>query len=384
MRRLLSQFPAVGIMGPRQCGKTTLARMIMAEKGESATYIDLERPSDLGKLSDPELYLSSMADRLVVIDEVQRLPELFALLRSLIDIDRRPGRFLLLGSASPYMIRGSSESLAGRISYIEAHPFHLLELPGSPPDMNRHWFRGGFPEAWKAADESQWFDWTDSFTSTFVERDLNTLFGTDLPPQRVQRLWRMVAHMHGQLWNAQTLARSLDLSPTTVNRYVDLLSGAFMLRRLNPFFTNARKRLSKTSKVYVHDSGLLHYLLGVHHADRLLGHPAAGASWEGYVIDQILTLVPRTVQPYFYRTHDGAEMDLVLVKGLDPWICIEIKLSLAPKLTRGMRESINDLKAKHNFIITPQHEPAFLLTADVVAIGLYEFLNHRLPSLLAE
>lgn len=380
--KLLRTFPAVGLIGPRQAGKTTAAKLVQRQLKKPAIYLDLESPSDFRRFSDPELFLTELEDTCVIIDEVQRMPELFPLLRSLIDRNRKPGRFLLLGSASPELVAGVSESLAGRISYLEAHPFHILELPDRPTTQRKHWFRGGFPDAWKARSDDARFEWTDNFVRTFVERDLNMLFGTSFSPQVMFRLWRMLAHHHGGAWNAQSIAKALDMSPTTVNRYVDFLEGAFMLRRLAPYHANTRKRLSKTPKVYVRDSGLLHYLLDINRAADLLSHPSVGHSWEGHVIEQIIALLPRTIQPFYYRTHDGAEMDLLLVKGVAPIASIEVKLTLSPTVTRGMRESIKELDTAQNFIITPQDSPSYPIADDIRVVGLREFVTTLLPKLV--
>lgn len=374
--QLLNQFPIVGLLGPRQSGKTTIAKVVQKQlKGKQLVYFDLESPTDFRKFSDPELFLQDYEDTCVIIDEVQRLPELFPLLRSLVDKKRKPARFLLLGSASPDLVKGVSESLAGRISYLEAHPFHLLELSDKKNIQQKHWFRGGFPDAWLAKNDDYHFQWIDGFVRTFIERDLNTLFGTTFSPQTMFRLWRMLAHYHGGIWNAQSFAKGLDISPTTVNRYVDFLEGAFMLRKLQPYYVNSKKRLVKAPKVYLRDSGILHYLLDIQNLKTLKSHPSVGYSWEGYVIEQIISILPRTIQPFYYRTHNGSEMDLVLVKGIKPIATIEIKNTLSPTVSKGMLESIKDLKAKNNFIITPQESLSYPLSKSVVVTGLKQFLS---------
>jgi predicted AAA+ superfamily ATPase len=344
-------------------------------KGKQPVYFDLESPTDFRKFYDPELFLQDYEDTCVIIDEVQRLPELFPLLRSLVDKKRKPARFLLLGSASPDLVKGVSESLAGRISYLEAHPFHILELADKKNILQKHWFRGGFPDAWLAKNDDYHFQWVDGFVRTFVERDLNTLFGTTFSPQTMFRLWRMLAHYHGDIWNAQSFAKGLDISPTTVNRYVDFLEGAFMLRKLQPYYVNSKKRLVKAPKVYLRDSGILHYLLDIQNFKTLKAHPSVGYSWEGYVIEQIVSTLPRTVQPFYYRTHNGSEIDLVLVKGIKPVATIEIKNTLSPTISRGMLESIKDLKAKNNFIVTPQESLSYPLSKSIVVSGLKQFLS---------
>jgi predicted AAA+ superfamily ATPase len=380
--KMMKQFPAVGLIGPRQCGKTTVALSIRKKFGAKAVYFDLESPSDFRKFSDPELFIQSLDASTIIIDEVQRLPELFSILRSLIDKKRKPGRFLLLGSASPELVRGTSETLAGRIFYIDATPFQLLELPGEIAVQKKHWFRGGFPDAFLAKKDDAAFQWMNGFVRTFVERDLNNLFGTNFSPQLMFRIWRMLAHYHGCIWNAHTFAKALDISPTTVNRYLDHLEGAFMVRKLSPYYVNSKKRLVKSPKVYLRDSGLLHYLLDISKNSDLLTHPQVGFSWEGYAIEQIIELLPDNIQPCFYRTHDGSEMDLVLVKGIKPLACIEIKLSTSPSLTKGMTESLKDLKCKQNFIVTPSADASYPMNKEVTVIGLREFLSVKLPKLV--
>lgn len=379
--QLMKQFPAVGIIGPRQCGKTTVAKLFQKQSAKNCVYFDLESPADLRKFSDPELFLKQHENQCVIIDEVQRLPELFPLLRHLIDSKKRPGRFLLLGSASPDMIKNASESLAGRIFYLEASPLGLSEVPQQKSTLQKHWFRGGFPDAYLVKNEDQWHRWMDGFVRTYIERDLNFLFGVTFSPQVMFRLWRMLAHHHAQMWNAQSFAKGLDISPTTVNRYLDYLNGAFVVRKLPAFFYNAKKRLIKTPKVYIRDTGVLHYLLNIDSADEMKYHASVGHSWEGYAIEQIIDLLPRTVQPYYYRTHDGSEMDLVLVKGVKPIACIELKYSTSPSVSRGMLEAVGDLKTKQNFIIVPSADESYPLKNDLQVTGLFPFLNTELPKI---
>ncbi|MBL7933174.1 MAG: ATP-binding protein [Bacteroidia bacterium] len=376
----MRQFPVVAIIGPRQSGKTTLAKELYS--GPKNLYFDLESPSDKALFKDPEFFLSSLDASTVVIDEVQRMPELYELLRSLVDKNKTKGKYLLLGSASPHLVQGVSETLAGRIAYIEIDPFNLSEIYKKQSDVNKHWFRGGFPDAWLARNDQECFRWLDNFFRTFIERDLNTLFGVSFSTDLMFKLWRMLAHFHGGVWNAQSFAKGLDVSPTTVNRYLDYLEGAFMLRKLPAYFTNAKKRIVKSPKVYMRDSGLLHYLTNITSPKELLFNPAAGNAWEGYVIEQIIQLLPATIQPYYYRTHDGSEMDLVLVKGIKPIVCIEIKTGNVPYLTRGFYECIEDLKCKNVFVITPHQKASFQLDELVTVCGLYDFLEQRLPKIL--
>lgn len=382
LQQLMQQFPIVGLIGPRQCGKTTMAKLWSKQQAQQAIYFDLESPLDVRNFSDAEFFLLQLTKEKIIIDEVQRLPELFPLLRSLIDKHKRKGRFLLLGSASPQLIKGASESLAGRIAYIEAHPFNITEVYKSNNDIQRHWFRGGFPDAFLSKNDMNWFNWMDSFFKSFIERDLNTLFGgVTFSPQLMFKLWRMLAHFHGGIWNAQSFAKSLDVSPTTINKYVDYLEGAFVLRKLMPYYTNSKKRLVKSPKIYIRDSGLLHYLLDITEKKTLLYHNAIGNSWEGYVIEQVLQLLPNTIQAYFYRTHDGSEMDLVLVKGIKPFACIEIKTTNQPVVSRGLTQSILDLETKHNFIITPEQAFSYKLKSTIEVYGLLPFLQEKLPKL---
>ena len=382
VEKLLKQFPAVGLVGPRQCGKTTVALTIQKQLKAKADYFDLESPADLRKFNDIEFFLTQHQDANLIIDEVQRLPGLFPVLRSVIDKKKKPGRFLLLGSATPEMVKGASESLAGRIYYIEAHPFNITELPLKSTTLNKHWFRGGFPDSYMAKNDEVQFLWMDGFARTFVERDLNSFFGSTFSPQVMFRLWRMLAHHHAGIWNANSFAKGLDISQTTTNRYLDHLEGAYMVRKLMPFHINSKKRLVKSPKVYIRDSGLLHYLLDIYNVKTLFNHSAVGNSWEGYVIEQIIQLLPRTIQPYYYRTHDGSEVDLILVKGIKPIASIEIKYATAPSVSRGMTESLKDLGTKHNFIITPSLDDDFGINKQVKVVGLMPFLTHTLPLLI--
>jgi predicted AAA+ superfamily ATPase len=381
MLKLLKKFPAVGVIGARQSGKTTLAFNAMKDLKLPSLYLDLESASDRRKLGDPELFLKQQSDKLVILDEIQRMPELFALLRHIIDQKRKPGRFLLLGSASPDLLKDSSETLAGRIFYLDAHPFNLTEVPQNKNTLQRHWFRGGFPSAYLARSNEDSLDWMQGFIRTFLERDLNQLFGVNFSPQLMFKLWRMLAHHHTGLWNANSFSKGLDVSPTTVNRYIDYLEGAFIVRKLSPYFHNTKKRLIKTPKVYFRDSGMLHHLHDIFSLDMLKEHPVLGHSWEGYVIEQIVQLLPRNIHPFYYRTQDGSEMDLILIKGLKPVPCIEIKYSTVPVVGRGMVESVSDLKCKNNFIIIPSDETGYTLSKTFKVIGLHPFLTKHLPSL---
>lgn len=382
IHRSMKQFPVVAIVGPRQCGKTTMAKNQYLKKNAAAYYFDLESPADKSKFKDPEFFLSSLDAKTIIIDEVQRLPELFELLRSLVDKNKKAGKFLLLGSASPHLIKGVSESLAGRIAYVDVSPFNLLEVYKKQSDINKHWFRGGFPDAWLSKNDVEAMAWMNQFFRTFVERDLNTLFGVTFSAELMFKLWKMLGHFHGSIWNAQNFAKGLDVSSVTVNRYLDYLEGAFMLRKLPAYFSSAKQRIVKSPKIYIRDSGLVHYLSDIHSSKELLFNPNVGNAWEGYVIEQIIELLPYTIKPYYYRTQDGSEMDLVLVKGLNPIACLEIKTSNNPTLSRGYYESIADLKCNKGFVITPYQQVTYQLNENITVCGLHEFLNKLLPKLI--
>lgn len=352
--RSLSRFPVVGMIGSRQSGKTTLARDIAASHAEDAIHLDLERASDLSKLEEAEIYLERFADRLVILDEVQRKPELFPLIRALVDSgSRRAGRFLILGSASPALLRQSSESLAGRIVYHELTPLMLAETgSGSVREL---WVRGGYPPSYLAASDDDSYAWREAFVRTHLERDVPGL-GFRTPASQLRRFWEMVGHSHGQLWNASKLAGSMGVSAPAVRRYLDLLDDTFVLRQLTPFHHNTKKRLVKSPKVYVRDSGLLHSLLRIENEAALLGSPHAGASWEGWVIEQIVPLLPGSWSAHFYRTADGAEIDLLLVPPAGPPIAVEIKLSLSPSPARGFHTAFADIGCAEGYVIYPGDE----------------------------
>lgn len=366
----LAQFPAVALLGPRQVGKTTLALQLAS--GRPSLYLDLESPADQARLNDPELYLSSQADKLVILDEVQRLPELFSSLRGLIDAGRRAGRisgrFLLLGSASVELIRQSSESLAGRISFVELGGLNLVEL--EPSLRESLWIRGGFPDSLLAADEPASCLWREAFLRTYLERDIPQL-GPRIAAETLRRFWTMLAHGQGGLLNAAALGRSLGVSGKTVSGYLDLLVDLLLVRRLPPLHANVGKRLVKAPKLYVRDSGLVHTLLGLDDREAVLGHPVAGASWEGFVLENLLNCAPRRSQAWFYRTAAGAEMDLVLdLPGGGRW-AIEIKRSSAPRLSKGFHQARADLQPDRCFVVYAGEE-CFPLLEGVQAIGAAE------------
>jgi uncharacterized protein len=352
----LSSFPAVGLVGPRQAGKTTLAKMIEADWPGKLLHLDLESPNDLAKLADPEMLLGQFADRLVVIDEAQQRPELFPILRVLIDRDHRPGRFLILGSASPALKRQASESLAGRIAYHELSPLTLAEVGGGSGDvgtMNRLWARGGYPQSYLAGDDAVSMQWRENFIQTHLERDMPVL-GIRVPATTLRRFWTMLAHCHGQLWNASRIGESMGIDHKTARHYLDVLSDTFMLRQLPPCFANVKKQLVKSPKVYIRCAGLLHSLLKIGDWETLQAHPIVGQSWEGFCIEQILAAIPRHWDASFYRTQSGAEMDLVIHPvAMKPPIAVEIKAASAPSLTKSNWTAREDLAPRVTYVVYP-------------------------------
>lgn len=359
----LDRSRIVVLLGPRQCGKTTLAREFLSP--DSANYFDLEDPVSLMRLEEPMTALREL-EGLVVIDEIQRRAELFPILRVLADRKPLPSRFLILGSASPDLLRQSSESLAGRVEVITMGGFDLAEV-GSEASA-KLWLRGGFPDSFTAANESDSFSWRKNFIQTFLERDLPQA-GISIAPMALFRFWSMLAHYHGQVWNAAEPAKSLGVSQPTVRRYLDLLTGFFMVRQLAPWHANLKKRQVKSPKIYFRDSGLLHQILGIRSEKDLLGSPKCGASWEGYVIEEAI----QTCQPdesYFWGTHNGAEIDLIMVKD-GRLIGVECKRMDAPKLTPSMQIAMEDLKLDRIAVIYPGLK-RYPLTDKIEAVPLQE------------
>jgi len=354
--------PAVVVLGPRQCGKTTLARGFAQEK--PGAYFDLENPVDLQRLQAPMLALDPLRG-LVVIDEAQRLPELWPVLRVLCDRLDNPACFLLLGSASPELVRGASESLAGRLGFLDLSGFTLEEV-GAERLFDR-WLRGGFPRSFLAPDDRASIDWRDAFIRTFLERDLAQL-GVALPPETMRRLWTMVAHYHGRIWNAAQFARSLGVTEPTVRRYLDVLAGTHMVRVLQPWYVNLRKRQVKAPKVYLRDSGLLHAFLGLRTMADLQGHPMVGASWEGLVLEQLFALT-RSRDLFFWATHGGAELDMVLTVNGKTY-GVECKYADAPGTTRSMHVAIADLGLEHLFVVYPGSQE-YRLAETITALPLH-------------
>jgi len=379
LSELLDQFPAVGLLGPRQVGKTTLALEIARRR--PSIYLDLESEADRRKLTDPELYLGQHQDKLVILDEVHRLPDIYQSMRGLIDRSRRDGKpngqFLLLGSASVDLLRQSGESLAGRIAYLELGPFNTLETDRD--QLNRLWVRGGFPDSFLAADDLQSMRWRENFIRTYLERDVPS-FGSRIPAETLRRFWSMLAHSQSQLLNAAQLARGLGIDGKTVASYLDLLVDLLLVRRLQPWHRNTGKRLVKSPKIYIRDTGLVHTLLNLASLDELLGHPVVGASWEGFVIENLLSLLPASVEPYFYRTAAGAEIDLVLaLPGQRLW-AIEIKSGLAPKPGKGFHNACEDLDPERCFVVYSGEE-RYPISDQIEAISLHE-LAEEISSLI--
>ena len=354
VERRLRAMPAVAILGPRQCGKTTLARALLSGRADTL-HLDLERAADRNKLQDPEAFFKLNADKLICLDEIQRLPEIFAEMRSFVDRVGKNGRFLILGSASPELIRQSSETLAGRIAYLELTPFLLSEIEAPEPSDRRWrlWLRGGFPRSYLAEGEADSYEWRQDFIRTFLERDIPAL-GISIPARRIERFWQMCAHVHGQLLNRSKLGESLGVSHHTIDSYLALLEQAYLLRVLQPYHPNIKKRLVKSPKIFIRDTGLLHALLAIQSQNDLLGHPVYGASWEGFVIEHI-TAAHRQWRPFFYRSASGAEIDLVLEKGRKR-VAVEAKASSSPEAKRSFFNALEDAKIDEAWIVAPVDE----------------------------
>jgi uncharacterized protein len=345
MKTAVRRSPITALLGPRQTGKTTLARMFSEDK--STTYFDLESIPDQRRLQNPELALGKL-ESLVILDEIQLRPELFGTLRVLVDRPGQRARFIILGSASPDILRSASETLAGRIEFIDLNGFDLTEVGSS--NWESLWLRGGFPRSFLADDENDSLTWREGFIRTFLERDIPQL-GIQISATAMRRFWTMLAHYHAQTWNASELGRAMGLSDKTVRGYLDVLSGAFMVRQLQPWHENMGKRQVRAPKVYLRDSGILHSLLNIEDMHSLSGHPKVGASWEGYVIEQVLQII-RPPEAYFWRTHNGAELDLLFMyKGKR--YGIEVKFSEAPTLTRSMQTALHDLDLSHLWVVYP-------------------------------
>ena len=369
---LLNDFPVVAIIGPRQCGKSTLAKQLLINHSNSL-MLDLEKPSDNDKLSNPELFFETHSNKLFCLDEIQLLPEIFSVIRSFSDEEGRNAMFLILGSASPDLLKQSSETLAGRIIYTELTPFLFSEITNyySIENLTKYWNRGGFPRSFLASSDGVSYDWRQSFILTFLERDIPAL-GFKTTSLSMRRLLTMLAHSHGQVVNYSKLGSSLGVSNHTVKTYIDLLVQTFIIRILQPYESNTKKRLTKSPKIFIRDSGLLHSLLDLQTFSDLFSHPAFGSSWESLAIENIITANP-TWKPYFYRTANGAEMDLILQKG-QKRIAFEFKASKAPKLTKGFWNVMDDLKPEKTYIIAPI-EDMYPIRKNVFVAGLQQGCN---------
>lgn len=371
INRRLQQNPVLAILGPRQCGKTTLALQIVKPL-KNAVHLDLENPADLAKLDDPLAFFSLHENDLVCLDEIQRTPELFVTLRSIVDQRDRNGQFLILGSAGRDLIRQSSESLAGRITYLDLTPFLLNEIESDAAgDLRRLWLRGGFPRSYLAADEEASFQWRLDFIRTFLERDIGML-GFRMPPARLGRLWKMCAHIHGSLLNSTKLADSLGVSSHTVRSYIDLLEHTYMIRVLMPDAPNLKKRLVKSPKIYIRDSGILHGLLDIRTHDDLLSHPVVGASFEGFAMENILASA-KGYEPYFYRTGAGAEIDLVLRRGRRV-LAFELKSSTVPRVAKGFWNALEDISPENAYVVAPV-KASYPLKHSVTVTTLHDIIT---------
>ena len=364
----IARSPITALLGPRQCGKTTLARQFASTRG--ATFFDLESEPDIRRLANPELVLGSL-EGLVVLDEVQRMPRLFAALRVLADRPHADTRFLILGSASPDLVRGVSESLAGRVEFVELTGFDLGET--GTRAMRPLWLRGGFPRSYLATSDDDSIAWRDGFIRTFLERDVPQL-GITIPAAAMRRFWTMLAHWHGQTWNASELGRAMTVSDKTVRGYLDLLTGTYMVRQLQPWFENVAKRQVKAPKVYLRDTGLLHSLLGIPTDAALLGHPRVGASWEGFAIEQILRAL-RCREGWFWAAHGGGELDLFLIER-GRRIGFEVKFTEAPDVTKSMRTVAETLALDHLFVVCPTRN-AYPVDDHVTVLPLGEVTELR-------
>ena len=374
---LLREFPAVGVLGPRQVGKTTLAEKIAAELDLHPIYLDLESTADLAKLSEPESYFDLHKGTLIILDEIQRVPELFPILRGVIDRRRREGfrtgQFLILGSSSLDLLQQSSETLAGRIAYKELSVLTSAETDKRAGEQDKLWLRGGFPDSFLAASDAASLRWRTNFITTYLERDIPQL-GPRIPATTLRRLWTMLAHAQGGQLNFAQLAASLDVAAPTAKRYIELLEDLLLVRTLRPWSGNIGKRLVKAPKVYIRDSGLTHALLNLKTLDDVLGHPVAGSSWEGFVVENLLSCLPDGVTAWFYRTTAGAEIDLVIEQNTQNKYAIEIKRSLAPTVSKGFHLGCDDIGATKRFVVYPGTD-RFPVGKEVTAVSLREMMG---------
>ena len=370
--KYIDNFPVLAILGPRQCGKSTLAKQLL--KSYNSIYLDLENPDDLAKLAEPMLFFEQHEDKLICLDEIQRLPEIFSVLRVVVDKRNRNAQFVLLGSASPQLLKQTSETLAGRIVYHELTPFVFEELPEGSTNgrlLGDYWFRGGFPRSILAIDDEISEVWIKNFITTFLEKDIPAL-GFNYPSETVRRLWQMIAHSQGQVVNLTQFGKSLGISHTMIRQYIDILEKTYMIRVLRPYFSNSKKRIVKTPKIYIRDTGILHSLLGISKSDDILGNPIAGPSWETIIIENIIANIP-DFNHYFYRTSNGSEIDLVLERSGKKY-AIECKLSSAPKLSRMFYNAIMDIDADAAWVVAPVDE-SFYLSEKIKVCSLQTILN---------
>ena len=376
LRKHLLQMPAVALLGPRQVGKTTLAKLIAKET--PAIYLDLESPKDALKLQDPLHFLSANHDKLIILDEIQRAPDLFLVLRGLIDENRAKdlpnGQFLLLGSASMDLLRQSSESLAGRIRYIEMSGLNICETGCERKDIEKLWLRGGFPNSYLASDDDAAMDWLEDLIRTYLERDIPQM-GFQISATRLRRLWTMLAHLQGEPINITTFANNLEIQRASVNHYIDILTDLLLIRRIEPWHINTKKRLVKTPRYYIRDSGIQHRLLSIDNHDMLLSTPTLGKSWEGFVMENIHSVLPRRAKSYFYRTSAGAEIDLVIrFSATEVW-AIEIKYGTAPKLGKHFSKTCDDVGATHKYVVYGGEE-TFSISNDITMISLPQMMEN--------
>jgi uncharacterized protein len=374
LKKYLSIFPAIAILGPRQCGKSTLVKSL-TRNFDGILYLDMQKESDLNKLSEPELFFESNADKIICLDEIQLMPKLFSVLRSVIDANRKNGKFILLGSASQELIQQTSESLAGRIGILHLSPFLVNELNNFESfSLQKFWIRGGFPNSYLAENDENSMIWLENYIRTYVERDIPQL-GFQIPVLQLKRLLTMCAHNQGQQLNLSKLGESMGLTHPTIKKYIDLLEQTFIVRTIPPFEVNVKKRLVKAPKVFVRDSGILHQLLAIPNFNSLLGHPVFGSSWEGIVIENIIVNMP-SWDYFFYRTATGDEIDLILRKG-NQTIAIECKASDAPKVTKGFYRSLEVIQPNKTFIIAPTND-TYKIAENITVIGLENFLKLEL------
>lgn len=381
IKELLESFPIIMFSGPRQVGKTTLAKNIAAISNKPTYYLDLEKEEDYNLLkTNAYPFLMSLKDHCVIIDEVQTLPSLFTALRPIIDEHREPGRFVLLGSANLTLVKGVSETLAGRVIYLDIHQINLLEALSANIDTETHWLKGGFPEQLLSKNERIWKVWTENFIKSYIYRDINFLFGIDLSPSIIDRLWNILANQNSGIENAENISRAMGVSSNTTKKYLEFLEGAYLIHRLPAFHINNGKRLVKAPKLYLRTQGVLHYLLKISSMKQLQTNIAVGGSWEGYVIEQIYSLKPEQSRLYYYRTHNGAEVDLVIAHGNEVLATVEIKFATTPSVTRGYFECIEDIKAPKNYIITTG-TVKWEMKEGILVCSLEEFLKNELPNL---